>query len=48
MKSCISKVQDKGMMVVLTDGSRWAVDSFDAFHTQMWRPNDEVEASISP
>ena len=35
MKASVKEIQDSGKLIVLDDGSKWSVSSFDAFNTRM-------------
>jgi hypothetical protein len=43
MNSTILEIKDSGELVILSDGSKWEISSFDAFHTRMWMTFDRVE-----
>lgn len=47
MNQRIREVKDGGKLIVLSDGSKWQVSSFDAFHTMMWMPFDEIEVGVA-
>jgi len=38
----IDKVKYDGRLIVLTDGSKWSVDSTDTLTAEMWSPLDKV------
>lgn len=38
----IERIKYEGQLVILEDGSRWAVDSTDALTADMWSPLDKV------
>ncbi len=42
MKYTINEVQDNGQLITLSNGTKYKVSSFDAFHTRMWMRFDEV------
>jgi len=45
MDKYIQDIRNSGELIILNDGSKWAVSSFDAFHTRMWMRFDKVEVS---
>ena len=47
MNQIIREVKDGGKLIVLNDGSKWQISSFDAFHTMMWMPFDEIEVGVA-
>jgi len=47
MNLLINEVQDGGKLIVLSDGSKWAVDIVDSIHSALWIPMDKVEVSSS-
>lgn len=46
MTRSVREVQDSGRLVILDDGSKWEVSSFDSFHTRMWLPLDRVDEKL--
>ena len=46
MLRSIHDIQDFGKLILLDDGSKLEISSFDAFHTQMWMLMDQVEESL--
>ncbi|TXH23197.1 MAG: hypothetical protein E6R06_15515 [Mycobacterium sp.] len=38
----IDKVKYEGRLVILEDGSRWEVDSFDVSTVDMWNADDKI------
>lgn len=42
----IREVKEQGRIVILTDGSKWEVSSFDAFHTRLWMVMDEIKVEL--
>lgn len=47
MSQRIREVKDRGKLIILSDGSKWEISSFDAFHTMMWMPFDEIEVGVA-
>ncbi len=43
MKQPIKEIKDSGTLIILEDGSKWEINSFDSFHTKMWMKSDLVE-----
>lgn len=41
----ISEVQESGKLIILSDGSKWGVDTMDSIHTALWLAMDKVEVS---
>jgi len=46
MRRSIREILESGQLIVLDDGSKWKVSSFDAFHTKLWMRMDQVEESF--
>ena len=42
----IREIQDSGKLLILSDGSKWEISSFDSFHTRMWMRMDTIEVQL--
>jgi len=42
MNNYIKEIQDSGKLIVLDDGSKWAVGSYDSFTTRIWLRMDKI------
>lgn len=42
MKYSINEIQDSGQLIILSNGTKYKVSSFDAYHTRIWMKFDEV------
>ena len=47
MKASVKEIQDSGKSIVLDDGSKWSISSFDAFNTRMWMRFDNIEINFN-
>lgn len=47
MQTSIARVEKHGELILLCNGTKWAVNSFEAFHTRMWFSGDKIETSMS-
>ncbi len=47
MQTSIARVEKNGELVLLINGTKWAISSFDAFYTRMWLVGDKIETSMS-
>ena len=43
----LRRVEERGAIVVLIDGSRWEVHAFDRFHTRWWLPALDVRVDLA-
>lgn len=43
----IRRVEERGAIVVLMDGSRWEVSSLDRLHTMLWLPAVDVRVDLA-
>jgi hypothetical protein len=46
MRRSIREIQDSGKLIVLDDGSKWEVTSYDAYHTKLWMRSDQIDESF--
>lgn len=47
MKWWITRVENGGRIVVLSDGSRWGIQPLDVIHTMLWLPVDDVTVTAA-
>ncbi|MET0716873.1 MAG: hypothetical protein ABWY34_00550 [Pseudoxanthomonas sp.] len=46
MSYLIQEIHDAGKLIVLDDGSKWAVNAFDAIDTFLWSQSERVEIGL--
>lgn len=47
MKYTIMDIQESGQLITLSNGAKYKVSSFDAFHTRMWMRFNEVSVDAN-
>src|SRR5690606_35071532 len=47
LRSWVSRVEDRGATVVLSDGSRWEIQTIDRIYSMLWLPVDNVTVALA-
>lgn len=47
MKYWIKEIQESGQLIILNNGAKYRISSFDAFHTRMWMRFEEVSVDAN-